>query len=113
MVNHKFVFSKKDGIEKFLIACDEQSHGSKLINAFVGFDGLVPSVMALKLGFDLALANKEPDKAHTYVTGAPDVGLPSNAPVPQAKAIVRYISHPQHNPSAPQKSAPDKWSQAD
>ena len=59
LVNHKFVFSKKDGIEKFLIACDEQSHGSKLINAFVGFDGLVPSVMALKLGFDLALANKE------------------------------------------------------
>ncbi|WP_096020990.1 1-deoxy-D-xylulose-5-phosphate reductoisomerase [Campylobacter lanienae] len=58
-INHKFVFSKKDGIEKFLKACDEQSHGAKLINAFVGFDGLIPSLKALELGFDLALANKE------------------------------------------------------
>ena len=58
-VNHKFVFSKKDGIESFLKACDESCHGQKLINAFVGFDGLLPSVIALKLGFDLALANKE------------------------------------------------------
>lgn len=58
-VDHKFVFSKKDGIENFLKACDESSHGDRLINAFVGFDGLLPSVIALRLGFDLALANKE------------------------------------------------------
>lgn len=59
LVKHKFVFSKKDGIEKFLKACYEQGCGLKLINSFVGFDGLIPSVVALELGFELALANKE------------------------------------------------------
>ncbi|MEE3744676.1 1-deoxy-D-xylulose-5-phosphate reductoisomerase [Campylobacter porcelli] len=59
LVNHKFVFSKNDGIESFLKACSDEIGSTKLINAFVGFDGLTPSVLGLKLGFDLALANKE------------------------------------------------------
>ena len=56
-VKHKSVFSGE--IEPFLNACFENFGKIKLINAFVGLDGLKPSLISQKLGFELCLANKE------------------------------------------------------
>lgn len=58
-VEHKRVFS--GDIVEFLRACASSCEASKttLVNALVGFDGLVPSFWGQKLGFKLALANKE------------------------------------------------------
>lgn len=56
-VEHKSVFSGE--IEPFLKACFEKFGKTKLINAFVGFDGLKPSLLSQKFGFELCLANKE------------------------------------------------------
>jgi 1-deoxy-D-xylulose-5-phosphate reductoisomerase len=46
------------GIEGFKYAL-EKTEPDLLINAFVGFAGLKPTVEALRLGIDVALANKE------------------------------------------------------
>ncbi len=46
-------------ITAFLKACYEEFGGVTLINAIVGFAGLLPSITSQKLGFKLALANKE------------------------------------------------------
>lgn len=58
-VKHNRVFSSD--IKEFLKACACECEASKttLINALVGFEGLVPSKLAQELGFNLALANKE------------------------------------------------------
>lgn len=58
-VKHKIVFTSLDGIEAFLKACSDEFGGDTVINALVGFSGLKPSVISQKLGFKLALANKE------------------------------------------------------
>ena len=58
-VKHSRVFC--GDIKEFLRACASECDSSKttLINALVGFGGLVPSKLAGELGFHLALANKE------------------------------------------------------
>lgn len=58
-VKHSRVFC--GDITEFLRACASECDSSKttLINALVGFGGLVPSKLAGELGFNLALANKE------------------------------------------------------
>ncbi len=58
-VNHSRIFC--GDIKEFLQACASECEASKttLINAFVGFAGLMPSKIAQGLGFKLALANKE------------------------------------------------------
>lgn len=56
-VKHDKVFS--GDIEKFLKICYENFGKTKLINALVGFAGLLPSKIAQDLGFELCLANKE------------------------------------------------------
>ncbi|ANE35265.1 1-deoxy-D-xylulose 5-phosphate reductoisomerase [Campylobacter iguaniorum] len=58
-INHKHVFTQIDGMVEFLKACKSEFEGDLLINSLVGFDGLEPSYHAQKLGFKLALANKE------------------------------------------------------
>ena len=58
-VKHSRVFC--GDIREFLKVCASECDSSKttLINALVGFGGLVPSKLAQELGFHLALANKE------------------------------------------------------
>lgn len=58
-VEHKRVFC--GDISEFLRACASECDSSKttLINALVGFAGLLPSKIAQELDFKLALANKE------------------------------------------------------
>lgn len=58
-VNHKAVFS--GDIKAFLHSCASecQAKETKLINALVGFAGLIPSKTAQDLEFQVALANKE------------------------------------------------------
>lgn len=57
-IRHKRVFSD---LAVFIKACDSQccSKNTTLINAIVGFAGLMPSKLAQDYGFKLALANKE------------------------------------------------------
>ncbi len=55
LVEHKRVFIQEDGILELL----EASHSKKVVNALVGFAGLKPTLKALELNKDLALANKE------------------------------------------------------
>lgn len=54
-VNHPNVFVGNEGILNLL----ENSSSPLVINALVGFMGLFPTVKALELGKELALANKE------------------------------------------------------
>lgn len=58
-VDHNRIFC--GDIKEFLLACASECEASKttLVNAFVGFSGLLPSRLAQDLGFKLALANKE------------------------------------------------------
>lgn len=56
-VNHKNVFVGENGILDMLEAAYKKD--GILINALVGFAGLKPSLKAMKLGYKLALANKE------------------------------------------------------
>ncbi|QQF52738.1 1-deoxy-D-xylulose-5-phosphate reductoisomerase [Campylobacter fetus subsp. venerealis] len=58
-VEHSRVFTSKDGIDKFLEACYDEFGSTVVINSLVGFSGLRPSLVSQKLGFKLALANKE------------------------------------------------------
>ena len=57
-IRHKRVFSD---LKVFMKACASECQSSKttLINAVVGFAGLMPSKLAQDYGFKLALANKE------------------------------------------------------
>ena len=55
LVNHNKVFVGVDGILDML----ELSKSKKVVNALVGFAGLKPTLKALELNKDLALANKE------------------------------------------------------
>ena len=55
LVNHPKVFTKEEGILELL----ELSSSKKVVNALVGFAGLKPTLKALELNKDLALANKE------------------------------------------------------
>ncbi|NPA27772.1 MAG: 1-deoxy-D-xylulose-5-phosphate reductoisomerase [Epsilonproteobacteria bacterium] len=55
LVEHNRVFVKEEGILELL----EQSSSKKVVNALVGFAGLKPTLKALELNRDLALANKE------------------------------------------------------
>ena len=55
LVKHDRVFTGEDGILKLL----ELSSSKKVVNALVGFAGLKPTLKALELNRDLALANKE------------------------------------------------------
>jgi len=54
-IDHRAVFFGKDGIEKMLCECQSQC----VINALVGFAGLMPSFITQRLGKTLCLANKE------------------------------------------------------
>lgn len=54
-IDHRAVFFGKDGIEKMLCECQSQC----VINALVGFAGLMPSFTTQRLGKTLCLANKE------------------------------------------------------
>lgn len=54
-VKHKFVYSGNDGILKML----ENSQSKTVVNALVGFAGLVPSIKTQALNKTLCLANKE------------------------------------------------------
>lgn len=55
LVKHDKVFCGSEGIEEMLTL----SKSKKVINALVGFSGLMPTYRALKLGKKVALANKE------------------------------------------------------
>jgi len=55
LVNHNRVFIGIDGILEML----ELTSSKKVVNALVGFAGLKPTLKALELNKDLALANKE------------------------------------------------------
>jgi len=55
LVKHDRVFIGEDGILELL----ELSSSKKVVNALVGFAGLKPTLKALELNKDLALANKE------------------------------------------------------
>jgi len=54
-VDHKKVFWGEEGILEIL----NRSNSSLVVNALVGFLGLVPTLQAIKLGKKVALANKE------------------------------------------------------
>ncbi len=54
-VNCKNIFCGESGILELL----ERSQSKKVVNALVGFAGLMPTLKALELNRDLALANKE------------------------------------------------------
>ena len=54
-IDHRAVFFGKDGIEKMLFECQSEY----VINALVGFAGLMPSFTTQRLGKTLCLANKE------------------------------------------------------
>ena len=54
-VNHNRVYAGLDGILKLL----EESKAKKVVNALVGYLGLKPTIKALELGKEVALANKE------------------------------------------------------
>ena len=55
LIDFKNPFIGEDGILEML----EQSSSKKVVNALVGFAGLKPTLKALELNKDLALANKE------------------------------------------------------
>ncbi|MBX1886578.1 1-deoxy-D-xylulose-5-phosphate reductoisomerase [Campylobacter peloridis] len=55
LVNHDKVFFAQDGLKEMIAECKS----SLVVNAIVGFAGLNSSLMAQKLGKNLALANKE------------------------------------------------------
>ena len=59
-LDHRIVFFGKDGIEKMLFECQSQC----VINALVGFAGLMPSFTTQRLGKTLCLANKESFSDH-------------------------------------------------
>jgi len=54
-VKHSRVYAGEDGILKLL----EESKAKRVVNALVGYLGLKPTIKALELGKDVALANKE------------------------------------------------------
>ena len=54
-VKHSKVFCSNSGILELL----ELSKSKKVVNALVGYAGLMPTIKALELGKDLSLANKE------------------------------------------------------
>ena len=54
-VNHNRVYSGEEGI---LIAIEE-SNSLKVVNALVGYLGLMPTIRSIELGKEVALANKE------------------------------------------------------
>jgi len=54
-VKHSNVYAGLDGILRVL----EESKSKKVVNALVGYLGLKPTLKALELGKDVALANKE------------------------------------------------------
>lgn len=55
LVNHNCVYSGIEGILEILQQCKSQ----KVVNALVGYLGLMPTLEAQRLGKDIALANKE------------------------------------------------------
>lgn len=56
-INHKNVFTGADGTLELLNL--SFTKGATLVNALVGFTGLSPTFFASKLGYKIALANKE------------------------------------------------------
>lgn len=55
LVNHNKIFVAQEGLKEMISQCKS----SLVVNAIVGFAGLNSSLMAQKLGKNLALANKE------------------------------------------------------
>jgi 1-deoxy-D-xylulose-5-phosphate reductoisomerase len=49
------IFSKEDGVKKLFLDVPIDM----ILNAIVGFNGLIPTILALEMGINLALANKE------------------------------------------------------
>jgi len=54
-VNHSKVFARQDGILKLL----ELSNSQTVVNALVGYAGMLPTIKSIELGKKVALANKE------------------------------------------------------
>lgn len=49
------IFSREDGVKKLFLNVPIDL----ILNAIVGFNGLIPTILALEMGINLALANKE------------------------------------------------------
>jgi 1-deoxy-D-xylulose-5-phosphate reductoisomerase len=49
------IFSKEDGVKKLFLDVPIDM----ILNAIVGFNGLIPTILTLEMGINLALANKE------------------------------------------------------
>ncbi len=54
-VNHGYVYSGIDGILRAI----EESESKRVVNALVGYLGLMPTLRSIELGKEVALANKE------------------------------------------------------
>ena len=54
-INKIKIFSEEEGIKKLLLEVPIDL----VLNAIVGFAGLVPTILSLEMGIDIALANKE------------------------------------------------------
>ncbi|KIM08611.1 MAG: 1-deoxy-D-xylulose 5-phosphate reductoisomerase [Sulfurovum sp. FS08-3] len=55
LVNHPRVYSGNEGIETII----EQSCSDTVVNALVGYAGMLPTIKAIKMNKKIALANKE------------------------------------------------------
>lgn len=54
-INKIKIFSEEEGVKKLLLEVPIDL----VLNAIVGFGGLVPTILSLEMGIDIALANKE------------------------------------------------------